>query len=212
MTAPRKAIILDEFLDDEWPVTDPDDETWAALKKHLPGALSEEIDARLREAIRKCLVRLAAHRIAISSGADLVALVRSPGKGQLSPAERLSKHLTAALEAWNDMGGSCASVPSVFDRLEAMAHLATDQLAAWRALEQKTVKNPWPDLVRAVAAALRTAGFRPGATGTGYDYVGYGTWFQKFMGTLNSALPIMLQEPSRNSKAFDAKIAKALRG
>jgi hypothetical protein len=212
MTVPRKAMNLDDILGGEWDVGLPDDTIWVALKRDLPEALSEETDARLREAIRKCLAQLAARRSAIFEGAQLAALVRSPGRGQPSPAERLSKHLTAALEAWNDMGGNSASVPSYFDGLEAMAYHATHQLANWRARKQETVKSPWPPFVRAVAAALRTAGLRPGVTGTGYDYDRYGTWFQKFVRTLNAALPIMLREPSRSSEAFDARTAKALRG
>jgi len=215
MKAPRKVMNLDDILGSfatEWDMGLPDDETWATLKCDLPEALSEETEARLREAIRKCIARLTARRSAIYDGAQLAILLRSPGKGQLSPAERLSKHLTAALEAWKDMGPNSPRVPSPFDGLEAMANHATRQLANLRARKQDTVKSPWPEFVRAVAAALKTEGLRPGVTGTGYDYDGYGTWFQKFMGTLNATLPIMLREPSINSAAFDAKTAKALRG
>jgi hypothetical protein len=212
MTTPRKVINISHTIGPEWDLDLPDDETWLSLKRNLPEALSEETDVRLRAALRKCIAQLAARRVAIIHGAKLALLVRAPGRGQLSPVERLSKHLTAALKAWNDMGGSNPSVPREFDGLEPMAHHATEQLAAWRARKQETVKSPWPEFVRAAAAALKTAGLRPGATGAGYDYDGYGTWFQKFISALNGALPKMLCEPSSNSAAFDAKTAKALHG
>jgi hypothetical protein len=212
MTAPRKVMDLSDIFSPEWETNLPDDETWVTLKRHLPEGLPDETDARLREAISKCLARLAAQRSAVFDGAQLTALLRSPGKGQHSPAERLSKYPTEALKAWKDMGGGCPSVPSHFDRLEDMARYATQSLANLRARKQVTVTSPWPEFVRGVAAALKVAGFRPGATGTGYDYDGRGTWFQKFIASLNAALPIMLREPSSNSAAFDAKTAKAMRG
>jgi hypothetical protein len=99
MTAPRKVINISDIIGPEWDMDLPDDETWITLKRHLPKALSEETDARLRAAIRKCIAQLAARRTAIFHGAQLALLVRAPGRGQLSPAERLSKHLTAALKA-----------------------------------------------------------------------------------------------------------------
>jgi len=212
MTAPRKVMDLSDFHPPEWETGLPDDETWVTLKRHLPEGLSDETDARLRKAISKCLARLAAQRFAISDGAWLTASIRSPGKGQYSPAERLSRHLTEALKAWKDMGGGCPSVPTHFDRLEEMSRYATQSLSNLRARKQVTVTSPWPEFVRGVAAALKAAGFRPGATGTGYDYDDRGTWFQKLMASLNAALPIIFREPSQNSAAFDAKTAKALRG
>jgi hypothetical protein len=75
------------------------DASWARITKHIAEPLPPETDARLRDAVTACCSWLLTQQMRLKKGADTAGAMRSPGKGQPAPLERVAKGLRMAANA-----------------------------------------------------------------------------------------------------------------
>jgi hypothetical protein len=199
------------------------DTRWASIKKHIPKseALTAEADAGLRREIMECCSWWLTERARLEEGQRSAAAMRSPGKRQPAPLERLAKGLRMAADAWKnipDFHDDRLSELRRFDDLEAMAQDAERRLTNFLKLgKPRTIESPWNEFVRKVADCWRREGIKPAVTGRVYDKVSAEpSSFQRFMAALNDNLlgdqGKGRERSERTRAAFDAGIAKALRG
>ena len=197
-----------------------DDKTWNNLKSLLPKTIrAGVVDTFLHSDIEGACKWLEIRHRNVQRGAAYAAIMRSPGKGQLAPFEKLVEQLHLAKLAANKIRETGALYKVQFDELTVFEKLSTMCDEADRILAELTAKEEpsdvgpaWPIFVRAIGQALKEwGGFPPSASGSVYDGTNP-TWFQKFMLTLNAALPEQLQHRSNSPNAFAASVTKAMQG
>jgi len=195
---------------------------WVIVRRHIPAPLSAEADAALYGAIIECCSRYLTLRARYDAGRQSATALQKSGSKGVEPLAQLAKHLQAAADIWSTMrrihddrlGGDVGI--DLYDKLGAMAKNAERWHTVLDAIEHVKANDPWPQFVVLVSRACRKAGLKPKATGRMYEEGAKPTWFQEFMAELDKQLlgsqNLVQDDRQRDHRAFDAGIAKALRG
>jgi hypothetical protein len=187
-----------------------DDEEWTGLTFHIPVAHEAQPGLRLDiEHVCACVIGLAK----VNRIGDAAASVALPpaGNARRAALERLVAALEEAQAAWQEMRAAGFRPSAIIgadgiEQLAARARTLLDNLP----VATRAPVEPWPILVRSVAAAFWRAGYEPGAHKRGYEPRQRPTWFQDFVWELNNRLPAKVRRPAASREAFDAAVAIAL--
>jgi hypothetical protein len=192
------------------------DQRWDGIKSHIP-TLDAESDAKLRASVTECCNWLITQKNKLKIGASTAAVMRSPGKRQPAPFERLATGLRMAADAWQEIikAGPIYDDRLTdirrFDSVQEIAQDAERRLAGYRKLGPKRASPPFPEFVCMVARCCHAVGLDPIRTGRVYDPKNAGpAWFQQFVVALNDQL--LGDEDRLSEKALHSAVAQALRG
>ena len=186
-----------------------DDEAWAALTGHVPFA--HDPVALRREIEHVCAFVIGFAKVNKIGDAAASAASTAAENAKRAALQRLVAALHEAQAAWQEMraAGFRSSAIMGADKIGQLAASAQELLHRLADAARPPIE-PWPILVRGVDAVFRRAGSQPAAHKRVYEPGAAPTWFQEFVGDLNTYLPDGVSRPAASPEALYSAVADAV--